>query len=162
MRRLLPLLVLVAAPPSALAAFPADPPNDPLFDASPLPNSRQEQWDLTSDRGISADRAWPLSTGAGVVIADIDVGVDREHPDLKGRFTKGFDFFMNDSSVGSETENPHGTNVAGVLGAATDNGVGIAGIAPGARIMPVRTADNILHQGSRLAAGIVWADVPQA
>ena len=157
MRRLLPLLLLAAAPSSAIAAFPEDPPNDPLFDASPLPNSRQEQWDLTSDRGISVDRAWALSTGKGVVIADIDVGVDREHPDLKGRFTRGFDFFMNDSTVGSETENPHGTNVAGVLGAATDNGVGIAGIAPDARIMPVRTADNILHQGSRLAAGIVWA-----
>ena len=64
---------------------------------------------------------------------------------------------MNDRSVTSETKNQHGTQVAGVLGAATDNGEGIAGIAPDARIMPVRTADNILHQGSRLAAGIVWA-----
>ena len=141
----------------ALAAFPADPPNDPLYDASPLPNSRQEQWDLTTNRGISADRAWGLSTGEGVVIADVDVGVDTGHPDLQGRLTPGFDFFMNDRSVTSETSNGHGTNVAGVLGAATDNGEGIAGIAPGARIMPIRTADNILHQGSRLAAGIVWA-----
>ena len=64
---------------------------------------------------------------------------------------------MNDRTVTSETKNNHGTNVAGVLGAATDNGEGIAGIAPDARIMPIRTADNILHQGSRLAAGIVWA-----
>ena len=157
MRRLLPLVVGLALPATALAAFPQDPPNDPLYDASPLPNSRQEQWDLTSDRGISVDRAWALSTGRGVVIADVDVGVDRDHPDLRGRFTDGFDFFMNDRSVGSETQNHHGTNVAGVLGAATDNGEGIAGIAPGARIMPIRTADNILHQGSRLAAGIVWA-----
>ena len=44
-----------------------------------------------------------------------------------------------------------------MLGAATDNGNGIAGVAPGARILPIRTADNILHQGSRLAEGIVWA-----
>jgi hypothetical protein len=144
-------------PAGALAAFPDDPPNDPLYDASPLPNSRQEQWDLTSDRGISVDRAWSLSTGKGVVIADVDVGVDLDHPDLTGRFTRGFDFFMNDRSVTSETNNAHGTNVAGVLGAAADNAEGIAGIAPDARIMPVRTADNILHQGSRLAAGIVWA-----
>ena len=91
------------------------------------------------------------------MIADIDVGVDADHPELKGRLTPGFDFFMNDRTVTSETENNHGTNVAGVLGAATDNGEGIAGIAPDAQIMPVRTADNILHQGSRLAAGIVWA-----
>ncbi|MGH2838001.1 MAG: S8 family serine peptidase [Thermoleophilaceae bacterium] len=153
----LALALAALVPATALASFPQDPPNDPLYDASPLPNSRHEQWDLTSDRGISVDRAWALSTGEGVVIADIDVGVDVDHPDLKDRFTPGFDFFMNDSSVGSETSNNHGTNVAGVLGAATDNGEGIAGIAPGAKIMPVRTADNILHQGSRLAAGIVWA-----
>lgn len=158
MRRAATALALaVLVPATALAAFPQDPPNDPLYDASPLPNSRQEQWDLTTDRGISVDRAWALSTGKGVVIADIDVGVDTENTELKGRLTKGFDFFMNDRSVTSETENNHGTNVAGVLGAATDNGEGIAGIAPDARIMPVRTADNILHQGSRLAAGIVWA-----
>jgi hypothetical protein len=157
MRRALALLLLAVAPATALAAFPEDQPNDPLYDASPLPNSRQEQWDLTTDRGISVDRAWALSTGKGMVIADIDVGVDPEHEDLKGRFTDGFDFFMNDATVTSETSNAHGTNVAGVLGAAADNGIGIAGIAPDARIMPVRTADNILHQGARLAAGIVWA-----
>ncbi len=157
MRRFLAALGLAAIlPATALAAFPQDPPDDPLFDASPMPNSRHEQWNLTSDRGISVDRAWPLSTGKGVVIADIDVGVDTAHPDLTGRFTRGFDFFMNDRSVTSETRNTHGTDVAGVLGAATDNGEGIAGIAPDARIMPVRTADNIIHQGSRLAAGIVW------
>jgi hypothetical protein len=91
------------------------------------------------------------------VIADVDVGVQVDHPDLTGRLTNGFDFFMNDRSVTSETSNSHGTNVAGVLGAAADNGEGIAGIAPDARLMPVRTSDNILHQGSRLAAGIVWA-----
>ena len=157
MRRALAALMLAATAAPALAAFPEDPPNDPLFDASPLPNSRREQWDLTSDRGISVDRAWALSTGKGVVVADIDVGVDPDHPDLAGRLTPGYDFFMNDTSFASETKNPHGTQVAGVIGAATDNGIGIAGIAPDARVMPIRTADNIIHQGNRLAAGIVWA-----
>ena len=52
-RALAALFVLAATAPAAHAAFPADPPNDPLFDASPLPNYRLEQWDLTSDRGIS-------------------------------------------------------------------------------------------------------------
>lgn len=93
MRRALALglaVVGLAAPATAAAAFPAKPPNDPLFDASPLPNATNEQWDLASpavgfDRGISADRAWALTTGAGVSIADIDVGVDLDHPDLAAR-----------------------------------------------------------------------------
>jgi hypothetical protein len=195
MRRALAIALAAAAasPASALAAFPATPPNDPHFDASPLPNATNEQWDLASpaggfDRGISVDRAWPLSTGAGVFIADIDVGVDLDHPDLAGRWLvnggetgrdvagadrrtngrdddrngfvddwRGYDFFGRDPNVTSETRNAHGTNVAGVLGAATDNGIGIAGIAPGAYILPIRTADNILHGSSRLAEGIVYA-----
>ena len=150
------LLVLAATAPAAHAAFPADPPNDPLFDASPLPNYRLEQWDLTSDRGISVDRAWKITTGEGVVIADVDVGVQADHPDLAGRWaTSGIDVFELDADPSSPTQNAHGTNVAGVLGAAADNGIGIAGIAPGAKIMAVRSSDDILHQGRRLAHAIV-------
>ena len=148
---------LAATPPAAHAAFPADPPNDPLFDASPLPNYRLEQWDLSSDRGISVDRAWRITTGEGVVIADVDVGVQADHPDLAGRWAPGYDVFQLDADPGSETSNAHGTNVAGVLGAATDNGIGVAGIAPGARIMAIRSSDDIIHQGRRLAHAIVHA-----
>src|SRR4051812_8196542 len=96
MRRalLLILAALAAAAPAAHAAFPADPPNDPLFDQSPLPNATNEQWDLASpagglDRGISADRAWRLSTGAGVVIAEIDVGAQLDHPEPGGQLRRG-------------------------------------------------------------------------
>jgi hypothetical protein len=157
------VLALAALAPSAHAAFPQSPPDDPLFDASPLPNATNEQWDLSSpaagfDRGISVDRAWPLSTGRGVVIADIDVGVQLDHPDLAGRwYPGGYDFWGRDPDPTSDTQNNHGTNVAGVLGAAADNGLGIAGIANGGAILPVRTSDNILHQSSRLAEGIVYA-----
>jgi subtilisin family serine protease len=186
------LVGLVACAP-ALAAFPDDPPNDPLFDASPLPNYANEQWDLASpadgfDRGISADRAWPLTTGKGAVVADIDVGVDFEQPDLVRQWWvnrgetgtddggqdrasngvdddgngyvddwRGWDFYGYDNNPATDTQNAHGTNVAGVLGAEADNGVGTAGVAPGARIMPLRTSDNILHQGVRLAEAIVYA-----
>src|SRR4051795_13139649 len=146
----------------AVAPFPMGPPNDPLFDASPLPNATNEQWDLVSpaggvDRGISVDRDWPLTTGKGITLAEIDVGAQLDHPDLKGRFVPGHDFYEYDSTPATDTNVSHGTNVAGVLGATANNGIGIAGIAPGARLMAVRTSDNILHQAVRLAEGIVWA-----
>src|SRR5438093_427810 len=78
-------------PSGAAAAFPQSPPNDPVFNADPLPNATDEQWDLASpaagfDRGTSADRAWPLTTGRGVTIADVDVGVQLDHPDLARRW----------------------------------------------------------------------------
>ncbi|MGI8512263.1 MAG: S8 family serine peptidase [Solirubrobacteraceae bacterium] len=178
-------LCILCAP--AHAAFPDTPPNDPLFDANPLPNWANEQWDLASpaagfDRGISVDRAWPLTTGEGAIVADIDVGVRLDHPDLAGRWAlnpgeaggrahngidddlngyvddwRGWDFYAGDADPTSDTANAHGTNVAGVLAAAADNGEGIAGVAPGARILPLRTSDNILHQGARVAEAIVYA-----
>src|SRR3954453_10350931 len=92
-------LALGPAPSAAAAAgFPSAAPNDPLFDSSPLPNSTAEQWDLASpgggfDRGISVPGAWPFTTGAGVTIADLHVGVQLGHPDLAGRFDQGHDFY---------------------------------------------------------------------
>jgi hypothetical protein len=180
------ILGVLAAP--ARAAFPESAPNDPLYDASPFPNATSEQWNLASpgagfDRGISVDRAWGLSLGEGVTIANVDVGVDHEHPDLAGRWAlnpgeagagreangidddrngyvddwRGWDFYARDPDATSDTRNNHGINVAGVLGAATDNSLGVAGIAPRSSILPIRTADDILHQGRRLAEALVYA-----
>src|SRR4051794_25016914 len=131
------------------AGFPQGPPDDPLYDASPLPGATAEQWDLSSDRGISVDRAWPLSTGAGVTIADIDVGVILQQPDLQGRWAPGgHDFYSGDDDPTSDTRNEHGTNVAGVLGAATDNGIGVAGVPPSAPLPPPPPAANTLPHGA--------------
>src|SRR4051812_37091165 len=118
MKALAALLAVLALAPAAHAGFPQSAPNDPLFDASPLPTATNEQWDLTADRGISVEPAWRLSTGRGVVIADIDVGVQLDHPDLAGRWfgsgTAGYDFWGGDPDPSSDTRNAHGTNVAGV------------------------------------------------
>ncbi|MDQ3951931.1 MAG: S8 family serine peptidase, partial [Actinomycetota bacterium] len=96
-------------------------PNDPLF---------SRQWNL---RQIQAPGAWAAgATGKGAVIAIIDTGVDVRHPDLGGRFVlpRGIDCSSVADRVG------HGTHVAGVAAASTNNGRGIAGVAPEAKVMP--------------------------
>lgn len=74
------------------------------------------------------------STGRDVTIAVVDSGVDASHPDLAGRVALRRNF-VDDAPDVAET---HGTAVAGIIGARTGNGIGIAGVAPGARLMALR------------------------
>ncbi len=98
------------------------PPNDPLFKAQP------------------AARAWrladlhELSTGRNVRVAVIDSQVDTGHPDLIGQVPIRQDFVLDHPPAPER----HGTAVAGVIAALTNNGLGIAGVAPGARLMALR------------------------
>jgi hypothetical protein len=97
-------------------------PNDPLFKAQP------------------AARAWrladlhELSTGRNMRVAVIDSQVDTGHPDLAGQAALRQDFVLDHAAV-PET---HGTAVAGIIAAIANNGVGIVGVAPGARLMALR------------------------
>jgi subtilisin family serine protease len=123
--------------------------DDPLF---------SEQWGLEQ---INAPAAWQRgATGDGVTIAVVDTGVDLEHPDLAANLTGGIDLVAgrNDCPAGPQDENGHGTHVAGIAAAVTDNGFGVAGTAPDASIMPVRVLDE---DGSGsiddVAEGIVYA-----
>jgi subtilisin family serine protease len=104
-----------------------------------------EQWGLEM---VHAPQAWPTSTGVGAVVAVIDTGVQRNHPDLgKARLTSGFDFVGPDPiDTGDEDDNPndgngHGTHVTGIIVGDRD-GDGITGVAPGARVMPLRVLDD--------------------
>lgn len=87
-----------------------------------------------------AARAWRLAelhrlaTGRGVVVAVVDSKVEVDHPDLAGQFVADMDFVLDHPS-GPER---HGTGVAGVIAAKADNGLGIVGIAPRARLMALR------------------------
>jgi serine protease len=105
---------------------------------------RDQQWGLAM---VHAEEAWPTSTGVGAVVAVIDTGVQRDHPDLGGRLVGGFDYVGNDPE-GSDTDpnpedgNGHGTHVTGIIAANRDNSEGIAGVAPGARVMPIRVLDD--------------------
>lgn len=126
-------------------AAPAGASNDPRFN---------EQWGLSL---IGAPAAWEVGTGAGITIAVVDTGVDFGHPDLQeGKVLTGRNFV--DPTKSAQDDNGHGTHVAGIAAAATHNEVGVAGTAPGARILPVKVLDG---RGSgttaNVAAGIRWA-----
>ncbi len=85
---------------------------------------------------IRADRAHRVSTGKGVRITVIDTGMDKEHPDLRGRVSKVANFVEGGEK--SFAQDPHGTAVAGVIGARANDGVGIFGIAPDAELMAAK------------------------
>ena len=119
---LLLLLLLLLAPAVAHAA------NDPR---------RGEQWNLDQ---VESDAAHVTATGAGAVIAVVDSGVQASHPDLVGQLLPGHDFVDNDGTP--QDGNGHGTHVTGIAVAATANGVGIASVAPGAKVLPVRVLDD--------------------
>lgn len=94
--------------------------------------------------------------GEGVVIAVVDTGVDLDHPDLVDQLVPGIDIVDGDDDP--QDTNGHGTHVAGIAAAATGNGIGIAGTAPDAKIMPVRvlgTDGTGTDEG--IAEGINWA-----
>ena len=97
---------------------------------------------------LKGPEAWPTSTGVGAIVAVIDTGVQPDHPDLGGRITEGFDFVGDDPiESGDEDADPtdgngHGTHVAGIVAANRDNNEGIAGVAPAARVMPIRVLDD--------------------
>ncbi len=81
----------------------------------------------------------PVAAGAGTVVAVVDSGVDGSHPDLAGRVIAGPDFID-----GGAPDDPqgHGTHMSGIIAAATGNGAGGAGIAPGASILSVRVLND--------------------
>ncbi len=145
------------------------------------------QWDMGGGYGVHATTAWDTTTGsAGTVVAVIDTGITT-HSELAGRVVAGYDFISdvvqaNDGNgrdadpsdpgdwvtqaesdagylagcpVGSSSW--HGTHVAGTIAARGNNGVGIAGIAWGARIQPVRVLGKCGGWTSDIAAAIRWA-----
>jgi subtilisin family serine protease len=140
-RRLVALLIAVPLLAPATARAKGDDPYAPA------------QWGL---RAIGAQAAWTVSTGVGVVVAVIDTGVDGGHPDLQGRILPGRDFVEDDGDPSDD--NGHGTLIAGIVAANTSNGVGVASVAPGARVLPVRVLDR---EGSGtsddVVEGIRWA-----
>ncbi|WP_434741992.1 type VII secretion-associated serine protease mycosin [Micromonospora sp. SH-82] len=153
----------LAAPSPTLATAPmAAPPagTSPVARFAPVDNPtrldriRDEQWQLDA---LKAKTAWRSSTGRGVTVAVVDSGVDATHPDLAGRVAPGLDLV---SPGGSGPADPvgHGTTVAGLIAGSNDDR-GAVGLAPEARILPVRVLDedNRYDDALIVAKGVRWA-----
>ncbi len=141
------------------------PPQTPLSDTTGLraevgaqrvsrDAERDGQWQLAT---LRAPRAWDLATGDGVVVAVIDSGV-APHPDLTGRVLSGLDL-VDATGNGSNDQVGHGTTVAALIAGQGDGRHGVAGLAPRAKILPVRVldAENRYDDARVVAEAVRWA-----
>jgi thermitase len=119
-------------------------PDDPYFGL---------QWGLTK---VEAAQAWEVTTGSpNINIAILDTGVDSDHPDLANKIISNVKF-SNSGTTGDVYG--HGTHVAGIAAAMTNNGIGVAGLGYSSTIMNVKVLDdNGMGAYSWIASGIVWA-----
>ncbi|MDO8688986.1 MAG: S8 family peptidase [Dehalococcoidia bacterium] len=133
-----------AEPDYIVTAF--DIPNDPLF--------AFYQWNL---RMVRASDAWDIEKGSpGITIAVLDTGVDLVHPDLAAKILTGLNVL--DPNAPPQDDNGHGSHVAGIAAAVSNNSTGIAGISWGAKILPVKVLNSFgIGTVQDLALGILWA-----
>ncbi len=115
-------------------------PNDPYYLTDPY--TGLGQWGL---RVASVDRAWDQVRGSPqITVAAIDTGVDPNHPDLAGALLPGATFLSAPSAgcgSGPNDDNSHGTHVAGIIGANANNATGVAGVAFGVKVLPIKALD---------------------
>ncbi|WP_055703117.1 type VII secretion-associated serine protease mycosin [Streptomyces silaceus] len=151
-----PLVAVVAAASLALTA-PTAYANDGI---------RAQQWALDA---MHTSQAWQTTKGKGITVAVLDTGIDADHPDLAGNVLEGEDMVGFGARRGDRPWARHGTAMAGIIaghGHGADRGDGVLGIAPEAKILPVRViledgdparkkARNT--RGNALAEGIRWA-----
>jgi len=127
-RRLAASPLVKVAEPNIIFRAALTNPNDPQYSG---------QWNLHGEFGVRADEAWDIQRGsAGLTLAVIDTGVDYNHEDLLGRRVDGYDYYNGDPDP--MDDNGHGTMVAGMACANTDNWLGVAGLDWNARIMPLK------------------------
>jgi type VII secretion-associated serine protease mycosin len=115
---------------------------------------RAEQWHLKT---LNAAGAWTYASGEGITVAVIDSGVDAEHVDLRGQVLPGLD--LVDAKGDADTDLVgHGTTVSAII-AGKDDDAGVKGIAPKAKILPVRVLDqeNRYDDAMIVAKGVRWA-----
>lgn len=133
--------------------------------------------------GTKAPALWGATKGAGVRVAVLDTGILPNHPDLSGQIVSGYDMVSNPAAANdgngrdSDPSDPgdwvtagycgagspaddsswHGSHVAGTIAASDNNGIGIVGMAPDAKIQPIRVLGRCGGTRADIAAGIAWA-----
>jgi subtilisin family serine protease len=148
---------------SVLAALRHDPDiefveRDYLARAAFVPNdpyvATGTEWHLSR---IQAAQAWNFTAGRpDVVVAVLDSGINAAHPDLATQLSPGYDF-VNDNNQPAD-DYGHGTAVSGAIAAAGNNGLGVAGVAYGARVLPVKVMNSSgFASYSCMAQGIKYA-----
>ena len=133
-------------------------PNDPYYATDPI--TGLGEWGI---RKAYVNTAWDQRRGsANITVAILDTGVDPGHPDLVSALVPGATFVSQPSTGcdpnSTQDDNSHGTHVAGIVGATGNNGIGIAGVAFGVKIMPVKVLDcQGVGSLSDVAQGMIWA-----
>jgi len=120
-------------------------PNDPVYPS---------QWHLQT---IQAPTAWDATQGTGVTVAVLDSGIDTSHPDFQGQLVAGWNVVSNNTNISDL--HGHGTAVAGVVGAVTNNATAVAGIAGKGKVMPLRITErsDLYAYYSDIAEALNWA-----
>lgn len=165
-RRSLVLLLCALVPALAAVSSPAGAAHQRVATDDPLARGGL-QWGFER---VGAEAAWARTRGEGVTIAVVDSGVDLEHPDLRNQVVGHISCIGTGGDPRAcrgpgRDDHGHGTHVAGIAAAEADNGEGIVGVAPGARILAVRvlrescSGQTCSARGSAndVAAGIRWA-----
>jgi subtilisin len=148
------LVPVVAADlsPQALAELRKNP-NVSYVEPDPTAKATADSvlWDITA---VAATKVWPTNTGTGVKVAIIDTGMDYRHPDLAPNYAGGYNFIARNNNP--LDDNGHGTHVAGTIAAAVD-GAGIKGVAPSARLYPLKVLNSSgAGSYSNIIAALQW------
>jgi serine protease len=151
----------------------ASTPNDPAY---------PYQWPLSDPAGIGAPAAWDLNRGEGAVVAVVDTGIT-SHTELNANILPGYDMLSNpvwardgngrdsnprdegdwtgtgdcEAATPAASSSWHGTHVAGIIAAIGNNNDGITGVAPAAKILPIRAIGSCGGYTSDVADSIIWA-----
>lgn len=114
----------------------------------------------TRDADMDVDSAWTITTGESFIkVAVIDAGVDTLHPDLVGNLLPGYDATGGGSNGYPNTDKPqnaHGTACSGIIAATANNGIGIAGVAHGCKIVPIK----VFYYIDTVYSGVPLNDIP--